>query len=227
MRGGVTIQGRLVARPLAPISKRTAPGLHPLAFGGDRDGLLYVPAGYRPDQPAPLALMLHGAGGDARGGLAPFQPLADNAGLLLLATDSRQQSWDVIRGGFGPDVAFIDQALAWTFAHCAVDPGRVAAEGFSDGASYALSLAITNGELFTHVIAFSPGFVAPAGYEGHPRIYISHGIGDRVLPIDSCSRKLVPRLKRSGYDVLYKEFDGPHTVPPEIAREALAWFLEK
>jgi phospholipase/carboxylesterase len=200
------------------------PGLHRLAFGDDRDGLLRVPAGYRADRPAPLVLMLHGAGGDARGGLAPFLPLADEAGLLLLAVDSRQQSWDVIRGGFGPDVAFVDRALAWTFARCAVDPGRLAAEGFSDGASYALSLAVTNGDLFTHVIAFSPGFLAPAGQEGHPRIYVSHGKGDRILPIDSCSRRLVPRLRRGGYDVLYREFDGPHTVPLEIAREALDWF---
>jgi predicted esterase len=45
-----------------------------------------------------------------------------------------------------------------------------------------------------------------------------------VLPIAHCSRKLVPQLERAGYDVRYREFDGPHAVPPAIAREALAWF---
>jgi phospholipase/carboxylesterase len=30
-------------------------------------------------------------------------------------------------------------------------------------ASYALSLGIANGNLFSHVLAFSPGFLAPTG----------------------------------------------------------------
>ena len=48
-----------------------------------------------------------------------------------------------------------------------------------------------------------------------------------LQPIDHCSRRIVPQLKQAGYDVRYREFDGPHTMPPEIAREALAWFGEK
>jgi predicted esterase len=100
----------------------------------------------------------------------------------------------------------------------------MAVAGFSDGASYALSLGVANGDLFTHIIAFSPGFLAPASRNGQPRIFVSHGVKDGVLPIDSCSRKIVPRLKHAGYEVRYREFDGPHTVPPEVAREALDWF---
>jgi phospholipase/carboxylesterase len=91
--------------------------------------------------------------------------------------------------------------------------------------SYALSIGITNGDLFREIIAFSPGFMAPDGEVDRPRIYISHGVHDQVLPIDHCSRRIVPQLRRAGYDVTYHEFDGPHTVPPEIAREALTWFL--
>jgi len=84
--------------------------------------------------------MLHGAGGDARGGLTPFQNLADATGLILLAPASRRQTWDVLVGGYGPDIALIDQALAQTFSHYAVDPTRIAIEGFSDGASYPSSV---------------------------------------------------------------------------------------
>jgi predicted esterase len=217
-------EGRLTARPGKPAE--TGPtGLAPLRIGGRRDGVLYVPASYRADRPAPLAVMLHGAGGDARGGLGLLRPLADEAGLILLAPDSRDQTWDVIVGEYGPDVAFTDRALSQVFARYAVDPARVAAGGFSDGASYALSLGLTNGDLFTHVLAFSPGFMSPAGKEGEPRIYVSHGTRDQILPIERCSRALVPRLRRAGYEVLYREFDGPHTVPPGIAHEAVAWFL--
>lgn len=218
-------EGRLLARPGQP--REAGPtGLHPLGLERRRDAFVYVPAGYREDRPAPLVVMLHGAGGSGRPHLHHLQPLADEAGMILLAPDSRLRSWDIIvQRGFGPDVAFLDRALAWTFERYAVDPTHIAAEGFSDGATYALSIGITNGDLFSHVIAFSPGFMAPAGQEGAPRIYVSHGTRDSVLPIDSCSRRLVPRLKQAGYDVLYHEFDGPHTVPEEIEREALEWFV--
>ena len=217
-------RARLQARPQPPAADTPTLGLQPLWLDGERDGLIYVPAGYEAHRPAPLVLMLHGAGGVARHGLDPLLGLADEAGLILLAPDSRGQTWDVILGGYGPDVAFIDRALAQTFARYAVDPARIAVEGFSDGASYALSLGITNGNLFTDVIAFSPGFAAPAAQEGEPRLFISHGVWDDVLPIDSCSRRIVPVVQAAGYDVRYREFDGPHTVPSEIAREAVAWF---
>ena len=216
-------EGRLLSR-LKQVGTPAPLGLQPLGLDGTRDGLIYVPAGYRADRPAPLVVMLHGAGGNAQHALAPFRRLADEVGLLLLAPESRRQTWDVILDGYGPDVAFIDRALAQTFGRYAVDPAHIAVEGFSDGASYALSLGITNGDLFTHVIAFSPGFVAPAGQQGAPRLFVSHGAQDAVLPIDRCSRRIVHQVKRAGYDVRYREFEGPHTVPAEVAREALDWF---
>ena len=84
----------------------------------------------------------------------------------------------------------------------------------------------TNGDLFTALMAFSPGFIPPGSEKkGKPRIFISHGTADNILPIASCSRRLVPELKQDGYPVTYREFDGPHTVPPEITAEAMRWFL--
>jgi predicted esterase len=111
------------------------------------------------------------------------------------------------------------------FARYAVDPARVAVGGFSDGASYALSLGLANGDLFAGVIAFSPGFMAPPQRRGTPRIFISHGVRDEVLPIDTTSRELVPRLRREDYAVDYREFADGHVVPPDIAREAIGWLL--
>jgi predicted esterase len=192
-----SINGRLLARPTQPTG--TAPkGLQPLGLSTKRDGLLYVPKN--------------------------FQNLADATGLILLAPASRHRTWDVLVGGYGPDIALIDQALAQTFSRYAVDPTRIAIEGFSDGASYALSVGITNGGLFSHVMAFSPGFMRPASQVGKPRLFISHGTQDSVLPIDPCSRKIVPQVRGAGYDVVYREFDGPHTIPPAIIDSALDWF---
>ena len=220
--------GLLLARPTQPTTATPPRGLQPLKLSDKRDGLLYVPPTYQMEQPAPLVVMLHGAGGDAHGGLKLLMPLADAAGLILLAPASRQPTWDIIFGNqYGWDIALIDTALAQVFSRYAIDKNRLAIGGFSDGASYALSVGITNGDLFTHVIAFSPGFMAPARQQGKPRLFISHGTRDEVLPIDRCSRKLVPQLKRAGYDVLYREFDGSHTLPPEIARSSVTWFTTK
>lgn len=224
-----TGEGRLTARPPAPgapapTEGEPGRGLQPLNLGSDRDGFLYVPSGYQPDTPLPLVVTLHGAGGDALGGLSPFRDRADDAALLLLSPDSRDRTWDAILGGYGPDVVFLDRALRQTFERYAVDPGNLAVAGFSDGASYALGLGLANGDLFGRVVAFSPGFTPPARRHGRPRIFISHGILDDVLPIDRCSRRIVPRLQKEGYDVRYREFDGGHAVPPEIVDEALAWW---
>ncbi len=216
---------RLQSRPLNSSGKATEAGVLPLGLHAERDTLLYVPSTYQPDTPAPMLLLFHGAGGNAEQSIALVQSLADEAGLLLLAPASRQATWDVIREGFGEDVALIDQALAEVFDQYAVDPARLGVGGFSDGASYALSLGISNGDLFTHIIAFSPGFIAPAQQIGTPRLFISHGTRDDVLPIDVCSRRIVPQVERAGYDVTYQEFDGPHTVPPEIARQAVDWYI--
>ncbi len=54
-----------------------------------------------------------------------------------------------------------------------------------------------------------------------------HGTRDVVLPIDHCSRRNVPALQRLRYNVIHHEFDGPHTVPPELAQNAVAWFLSQ
>ncbi|CAA9489860.1 MAG: serine esterase, putative [uncultured Solirubrobacteraceae bacterium] len=168
-------------------------------------------------------VVLHGAGSSAARAIDLMTAPADELGIVLLVPDSRGSTWDVIRGGFGPDVAFLDRALAQVFASCPVDPARVVLEGFSDGASYALSLGIGNGDLFTHIVAFAPGFAAPAVQVGRPRVFVTHGVHDAVLPIDRCSRRLVPALRGADYDVTYEEFDGGHVVPPELARQAALW----
>jgi phospholipase/carboxylesterase len=194
-------------------------------MGGRRDGIFLVPEGLDAAKPAPLIVSLHGAGGVAPQALDIFAAQAGAQGIIVLAPESRSATWDVIRGGYGPDVAFIEGALDKVFRLHAVDPERIAVAGFSDGASYALSIGITNGALFKDILAFSPGFMAPAGQSDLPRVFISHGIRDEVLPIDPCSRRIVPRLTRAGYDVEYQEFDGGHVVPPGMVERAVARFL--
>jgi phospholipase/carboxylesterase len=222
---GVTGEGRsrLTARPQAagPVSTNPRPGMRVLDLGPGREVLLHVPSETRAGAPARLVLSLHGAGGDARAGLGPLVPLADAHRLLVLAPASQGRTWDVILGGWGPDVRRIDDALEDVFSSYPVDPQRLAISGFSDGASYALSLGLANADLFTHILAFSPGFVVPVRPAGTPSVFVSHGRADEVLPIDRTTRRIVPRLRSAGIPVEVHEFDGGHTVPATIAEAAV------
>lgn len=217
----------LQARP-GRVTDTGPSGQHSLPLGSRRDSYFYVPSGYDSSEPAPLVLLLHGAGGHAHHGLGLLQHLADDSGMILVAPASVGSTWDVIvNRRYGVDVELLDRALEHVFSRYAIDATHLAIGGFSDGASYGLSLGVINGDLFTHVIAFSPGFIAPVSPRGRPKIFISHGTKDDVLPIDPCSRRIVPRLRQEGYEVTYQEFDGPHTIPANIAENAVEWFAGK
>jgi hypothetical protein len=71
-------------------------------------------------------LTLHGAGGDAQSGISHFLHLTDTAWVVLLAPESRGRTWDVLVGGYGPDIEFIDRALEWVFDRLALDTRRLA-----------------------------------------------------------------------------------------------------
>ncbi|HET7434859.1 MAG TPA: PHB depolymerase family esterase, partial [Thermoanaerobaculia bacterium] len=150
-------EGRLRARP-STTAKGGREGLQPLRLSaGERDGWLYVPRRDK-SQRAPLLVLLHGATGAGEWILKRMTEHADRTGTIVIAPDSRDVTWDLMQQHVGPDVAFIDRALASVFAHHAIDPMRIAIGGFSDGASYALTLGLINGDLFTHILAFSAGY---------------------------------------------------------------------
>jgi phospholipase/carboxylesterase len=213
---------RLQSRPHRP-RKSISPGVHSVGLSTSRDTQLVVPASYRADRPATLILGLHGATQDSEFIMYILRDAAERAGHLLLAPNSRDVTWDVVRGHADEDERLLDAALEWTFDRCDVDPARVVLAGFSDGATVALSLGLINGDLFNRIVAFSPGFIVGDERNGHPRIFVSHGTNDQILPIDQTSRRIVPMLQRSGYDVTFREFDGPHRAPREIVAEAMKW----
>src|SRR5215831_11770773 len=114
----------------------------------------------------------------------------EETGVAILAPNARDTTWDALTDSFGPDVQFLNRSLQRVFDSVPIDPARVAIGGFSDGATYAISLGLINGDLFSRVAAFSPGFVIDGAAQGKPGFYISHGTRDQILPIDSCGRRI-------------------------------------
>jgi phospholipase/carboxylesterase len=220
-------QGRLISTPTAaPLAWPLPPGLHTLGALGSPGSVIHVPAGASPQRPLPLVVLLHGAGGRPEHTLALLDDARDDA--VVIAPKSHDATWDVLRHGFGDDVALIDRLLAWTFQRIAVDTQRVVIGGFSDGASYALSLGLLNPQVFTHVLAFSPGYVlrVPQDASRRARVFVAHGREDHTLPIDTCSGRIVPALRAAGHEVHYIEFGGGHEVPVHVRREAVKWVRE-
>jgi phospholipase/carboxylesterase len=213
--------GRLNARLRAGVTTSLKSG--PLGLGGSgRDGVIQMPS-VIPSGPMPLLLFLHGATQSGARTITRVSAAAEQLGIAVVAPDSRNGTWDAIRDEFDEDVVFLNRTLDYVFERVNIDPARLAIGGFSDGASYGLSLGLVNGDLFPRVVACSPGFIIQAPSHGRPHLFFSHGTSDQVLPIDQCSRVMVPRLRSMGYDVTFKEFDGRHELPPPIAEEALRW----
>lgn len=216
----------LTSRPSSRSGDDGKTGMLPLVPRSPEDGWLVVPESYRSNRPARLILCLRGAGGEARAALRFFRDDVERRNLILVAPEARDRTWDPVVGGSGADAEFIDEALGRVFSRYAVDPQRVAIAGFSDGASFALTLGLSNGDLFRHVIAFSPGFMDVRTARGTPRIYVSHGTSDDTLPIDRTSEPIVAQLRRAGYDVTFRRFEGEHGVPDPVTSHVLSWFLD-
>lgn len=216
---------RITARPgIAPAITKT-PGIHDLVVANsDRHCWLVVPEGYEPTRAWPLTLFFRGAVTPARYYMDPFQPLADELGILILAPEATGRTWDLVLGGFGPDVEFINYALQAVYREAHVDPTRICTSGFSDGASYSLSLGLTNGDLFTKIAAYSPGFIQVAAQRGHPSFFITHGTMDPVLPVES-SRYIAEQLEAADYEVDYREFDGSHAVSLSLTKASFEWMV--
>lgn len=216
---------QLTARPVTPTGAPFAPGASRLGFGGERDGLLHVPRAAVTGAAVPLVIGFHATAGEA-GDLADLLvPHAERAGVALLLPDSRHRTWDRLVDGWGADVTFVDVALDIVTRRLAIDASRVALAGFAEGANYALSLALANEALVTHVLAFSPGSAILPPRPARPRCFVTHGTEDAVIPVGGASRHLVPQLERLGCEVRYHEFDGGHELPTPLAAEAFAWLV--
>ena len=200
-------------------------GEHALTLENGQPALLRIGPGSEGARPAVL-VALHGAGGSPADALDAFRGAWDEPGLVVVAPQSKGETWSILRQELDEDLESVNGALAAVYERCDVDHTRVFVGGFSDGATYALTLAVANGDLFPAVIAFSPGGVDGGQPVGKTRVFVSHGTLDPILPIETTGDPVVQRLRKAGYDVTYRRFEGGHSVDPENSERAIRWLLD-
>jgi predicted esterase len=224
---GGALTGRMTAwRPgMPPMHEPLPPGRHELEFDEGRNALLVVPEGLDATAPAPLLVMFHGAGGEANRVLPHLVRHARARRFLLLAPQSMYPTWDIVIGGHGPDLERLQAALARVATHFAIDPQRLALAGFSDGGSYALSAGITNGDIASHVIGLSAGFMNTFSQNGAPKVFLAHGRSDSQLPMETSAAPHAKRLLEAGYDLTLLPFDGDHVIVPWVVERAVEFFM--
>jgi phospholipase/carboxylesterase len=193
--------------------------------------LAFIPDIVDAKKPAPMILLLHGAGQRAERLLTRITPAAQARGVIILAPQAASATWDIIRAfrgaaiNFSEDAQRLDASLSALFAQFTIDPKRVAIGGFSDGASYALSLGPRNQELFTHIMGFSPGGFVPFEDKARAKVFVSHGRQDQILNFENAAESVVPDMKAQGFDVRFEAFDGKHVFREEEIAKAMDWFL--
>ena len=211
---------RIAARPVTNPSGNCAQGTYTLRLGNGATATMRVTRGARTANKA-LLLTLHGAGGNGDAGLWPFRAAFGRRNVVLVSPGAESRTWNLF---YGSDRASINRALKQAFARCRVDARRIAVGGFSDGATTALTLGLVNGDLFRHVIAVAPGGVQADGAVGKPRVFLAHGRSDTVIPV-RVSDQIARELRRFGYPLTYRKFDGGHDVPNGISSAAVRWYL--
>jgi polyhydroxybutyrate depolymerase len=164
--------------------------------GRARKFLVHVPTGYDRTRQWPLAIVLHGGGGEGRkvAALTRFSELADEAGFIVVYPDAVNGHWNDGRGvrhfkaqreGVD-DVRFIATLIDRLERDLGVDPRRVWATGISNGAMMCHRLGC---ELSDRVSAIAPvaGSVPESLFSGcRPQLPVS------VLLVNGTADPLVP-----------------------------------
>jgi phospholipase/carboxylesterase len=200
-----------------------SPGLHTLTLPNAQAAQMRVTPGGRGDKA--LVVVLHGAGQTPADGLAAFRGGWKEPGLVLIAPAAKGETWSGLLSQEDRDLESVNLVLAQAYKRCRIDRTRIAVGGFSDGATYALTLGVSNGDLFPAIMALSPGGILAQSRLGHPRIFVSHGTLDGVLPIGRAGDAVVRLLRGLGYQVTYRRFKGGHEAPTAVSAAAIRWFL--
>lgn len=133
--------------------------------GIERQYRLYIPQSYADitaDNPVPLIIVMHGAGGDGRGmeEVSAFSSLAETAGFIVIYPDGLQGGWNDNRPTETSvdDVGYLTQVIDYLTGRLYIDVTRVYATGYSMGGMMAFRLGCVLPERIAAVASVASTF---------------------------------------------------------------------
>lgn len=213
--------------PLAP-GDSTRPIAMPAPGPAARTYRLHVPPGFDPARPTPVMVALHpfAADGAMMARTSGFDAVADRAGFLVAYPTGTGTvpflRWNVgIEKGAGPDdLGFIDRILDDLAGSARIDPRRVYAAGFSNGAMMAYRLASERSGRFAAIAGVAGTMVDAPIRAGRPvPILHFHGSDDRYVAYDGTLWRDPGGARLLGVDATVRawaRFDGCPDPPAAI-----------
>ena len=86
-------------------------------------------------------------------------------------------------------------------------------------------MGLAYGDIFNHLIVIAGGRMNPIRRKGKPKIFIAHGTGDQVMPIELSGRPFSARLKQEGTrsPIASTKADMPR-LRPSFGRRSCGWW---
>jgi predicted esterase len=200
---------------------------------GEQRAVLLTPAEIDPARRYPLVTVLHGAGRQDELLVRATRDEPERRQALFLVPRSQHPTWDLIACDGRPDLDFLEWAYDLIYRRYPVDAERQALLGYSDGASYALSVALSNPHVFRAAMGWAAGFVAIddarlAPSDPKPAVLLEYGTHDELFPFERVALPMRENLERLGYRVEFRvDQGGRHWPSGSFQREALDWFFSE
>ena len=210
-----------------------SPTGHVFVERGDSRAVLLTPAEIDPAKRYPLITVLHGAGRQDEMLVKACRDQPEARDALFLVPRSLLPTWDLIASAERPDLDFLEYAYDLIYRRYPVDPDRQALLGYSDGASYALSVGLSNPRIFRAVMGWAAGFIALApdfdpDAAPKPAVLLEYGTHDELFPFDRVALPMRENLRRAGYTVEFRvDQGGKHWPSADFLPEALDWFFSE
>jgi phospholipase/carboxylesterase len=210
-----------------------------------------TPRDVEPARPYPLLTVFHGAGRREEMLVRALAPEAEARQALFLVPRSLHLTWDLIALGIPedagmretqppdtppsdrPDLDFLEYATSLVYERYRVDPERQGLLGYSDGATYALALGLSNPDLFRAVMAWAAGFLAvdeqhlPPG-AAPPHVFLEYGTHDELFPFERVAVPMRAALEERGVPLVFRvDRGGRHWPSGDFQPEALDWFFSE
>jgi polyhydroxybutyrate depolymerase len=213
--GEVTAAATLQITPSPVVSGNCTRGdyFDAIESGGQtRQYLLHVPATHKPDTPAALVLVFHGAGIGAERfvGYSRFSNVADREGFLIVYPQGLNEVWNPALES--RDVKFIRDLIDHLQRRCSVDPNRIYASGHSNGGAMVDRLACDLADRIAAIGTVSGAYQrsAECSTSRPVGVFAIHGTTDTIVPYEGISEWASAWAQRNGCDP--EPADIPHNV---------------